>query len=349
MNAASLLFSEAGLAIPRPEQEVLVPEDFIYTSGLREEFAIAAYYAADPEQKKRGHAVCDELAIDRAVPTGSRNLARSNLLFYTEPANAMMPSFAAQPVSLSVPCGYRPGNPSVACWGEEVVVAQSLVPIGTCPPRNFLLRLGDRLEIRSKIEISMPEIPVTEWRPFAWRGGLWYCAAERTTTMARIDDRETGHWRFADWRSLPCADGRNWLPVVGGEGLRLVAIGDPIRIMVERSEMISEVKPAFAAEHFTGSSQIIALDGGWLAVVCDIIKQSPDTQVECRHRFVWLDETWAMRAVSRAFFFRRKGAEFAAGLAWHPDERRLLVSWGDGEPWIATIEAADIRKALIVQ
>jgi hypothetical protein len=56
-----------------------------------------------------------------------------------------------------------------------------------------------------------------------------------------------------------------------------------------------------------------------------------------------------MRAVTRAFFFRRKGAEFAAGLAWHPDERRLLVSWGDGEPWIAAIEAADIRKALIVQ
>jgi hypothetical protein len=37
--------------------------------------------------------------------------------------------------------------------------------------------------------------------------------------------------------------------------------------MDERSEMISEVKPAFAAEHFTGSSQIIALDGGWLAAI----------------------------------------------------------------------------------
>ena len=40
MNDASVLFSEAGLAIKRPEQDILFIEDYIYTTGLMEEFAI---------------------------------------------------------------------------------------------------------------------------------------------------------------------------------------------------------------------------------------------------------------------------------------------------------------------
>ncbi|TIN69217.1 MAG: hypothetical protein E5X94_08330, partial [Mesorhizobium sp.] len=105
MNDASVLFSEAGLAIRKPEQDILFLEDFIYTTGLREEYAIAANYASDPLRKDRGFAVCNWLALSRSIADGSRDLARSNLFFYIQPAKTMMPSFTAQPVGFVPPDG----------------------------------------------------------------------------------------------------------------------------------------------------------------------------------------------------------------------------------------------------
>jgi FkbM family methyltransferase len=66
------------------------------------------------------------------------------------------------------------------------------------------------------------------------------------------------------------------------------------------------------------------------------------------HRFVWLDAACALRGVSRPFFLQKHGVEFAAGLAWHPDGRRLMVSYGvgDRESWIATIDAQDVSRVL---
>jgi hypothetical protein len=67
-----------------------------------------------------------------------------------------------------------------------------------------------------------------------------------------------------------------------------------------------------------------------------------------QHRFVWFDDAGALRGVSRQFYFRAKGIEFAAGLAWHTDGRRLIISYSvvDSEAWIATVAAAEVLAAL---
>src|SRR5271168_1248758 len=56
----------------------------------------------------------------------------------------------------------------------------------------------------------------------------------------------------------------------------------------------------------------------------------------------------ALRALSRPFFFITKGIESAGGLARHPDGKRLMISFGAGgsEAWIATVDAAEVRRAL---
>ncbi len=113
MNDASVLFAEAGLALPRPDGDVLFVEDYAYTVGLREEYSIAANYARDPARKARGHAACNWLALGRDVPTGPRDLARHNLIFYAEAAEAFLPSIKLAQIDFHPPEHFSAGNVSM--------------------------------------------------------------------------------------------------------------------------------------------------------------------------------------------------------------------------------------------
>ncbi|MDX8482046.1 glycosyltransferase [Mesorhizobium sp. VK24D] len=389
MNPASVLFSEAGLAIRRPEQDILFLEDFVYTAGLREEYSIAANYARDPERKDRGFATCNWLALDRTIADGPRELARSNLFFYVRPAKAEMPSFSARPVGYDVPDGYRPTNPSVTLSGSQIVLSQPAVnhPLtenglefetkddDTIHTRNFLLRLNDELAVVSAKEIlppvDMPE-PVykrvrgfEDMRLFAWNGEVWGSACVREFTpegwceqvVARID--ESNGCRLADWRVLrpsgPRVHEKGWMPQVkpaphdaGGERLQFIYACDPARTVDERGGTVATTEPAIAAQRFRGGSQVVGFDDGWLALIHEVQWRAAEDRRYYLHRFVWFDETNALRKVSRPFFFNKKGIEFAAGLAWHPDKRRLLISYSvaDSESWLATVDAAEVRVLL---
>jgi hypothetical protein len=102
------------------------------------------------------------------------------------------------------------------------------------------------------------------------------------------------------------------------------------------------------AEQFRGGSQAIAFDGGWLTVIHEAREMPPGGPRYYHHRFVWFDGTSRLRRLSRPFFLKKKGVEFAAGLAWHPDGKRLLVSYSvaDSEAWIATVDAREVRNVL---
>ncbi len=383
MNHASVLFSEAGLALPRPQEDILFLENFIYTAGLQEEYSIAANYARDPARKVRGFAACNWLALNREIPDGPRGLARANLVYYVQPASAMMPSFATHPVGFTPPDGYRPMNPSITRLGEQIVLAQRTVnytltddnryekPDGVpFQTRNFLLRLDDKLNIQTSVEILPPadllkpaygeDTGFQDLRLFAWRGELWCVATFRELTpegwheqvLARIDDRGPGPCRLTDWRVLqpegPRRHEKNWMPRVDGEKLQFIYLCDPTRVLDEQARTIVENTPAITAEQFRGGSQAIAFDGGWLTLIHEVLWWPSVGRRSYQHRFVWFDETSKLRGVSRPFFLQKKGVEFAAGLAWHPDENRLLVSYGvgDAEAWIATVEVEDVRRVL---
>jgi hypothetical protein len=105
---------------------------------------------------------------------------------------------------------------------------------------------------------------------------------------------------------------------------------------------------SIAAAEFRGGTQAIDFDGGWLALVHEVLGGASEKQRVYHHRFVWFDAASTLQRVSRPFFFRKKGIEFAAGLAWHPDGKRLLISYGvdDGEAWIATVVASEVLAVL---
>ncbi|WP_143019568.1 tetratricopeptide repeat protein [Mesorhizobium qingshengii] len=382
MNDASVLFSEAGLAIKRPEQDILFLEDFVYTTGLREEYAIAANYARDPVRKDRGFATCNWLALDRSIGDGPRDLAWSNLIFYVQPAKTTMPSFSAHPIVFAAPEGYRPSSPSVARLGKEIVLAQAAVNFTASEDgahrrtkggeailaRNFLLRLTDGLAVRSTTEMlpptNMREAGVEDLRLFAWKDKLWGSASvgdladsEGKQVIMRVDDSEPGHHRMTDLRVLPAtgpsAPDRKWMTQVtsgeaGEERLQFVYFGDPIRVANEQAGTISDTSPGIAVQRFSGESQLVAFAGGWLMLIHEVQWRPFESRRYCLHRFVWFDAMNLLQKVSRPFYFNEKGVEFAAGLAWHPDEKRLLISYSvaDSECWIATIDEADVGGML---
>jgi glycosyltransferase involved in cell wall biosynthesis len=194
-------------------------------------------------------------------------------------------------------------------------------------------------------------------RLFAWNDELWCCGSVRELTpegwceqvLARVEDRR-GTCQLTDWRVLR-ADGRrqheeNWLPHIAGHQLRFISLCDPTRVLDEQARTVAETTPAIAAENFRGGSQAIAFDGGALALVHEV--EVRDEKRCYYHRFVWFDPARVLRRVSRRFFFEHKGVEFAAGLAWHPYEQRLLISYGvdDRSSWIATVDAGEVRDLL---
>jgi glycosyltransferase involved in cell wall biosynthesis/predicted GH43/DUF377 family glycosyl hydrolase len=381
MSEASVLFSEPGLAVQQPEQDTLFLEDFVYTAGLQEEYSIAANYSGDPARKDRGFAACNWLALNRKVPPPSRELARWNLFYYLKSADVIMPSFTACQVGFVPPDGYHLSNPSVTRRGNEIVLLQRVVnfaltgegayltpndaPVHT---RNFLLQLDAELAVRSSTEILPPAgMPAPAFkevqgfedaRLFTWRDELWCIACVRELTpegwcdqvLARIDDSSPGVCRLTDWRVLrppgPRRHEKNWMPRIARDSLRFIYECDPTRLVNESALTLTTATSVIAAEQFRGGTQAIAFDGGWLALIHEVSEREKLRYYQ--HRFVWFDLASRLRRVSRPFFFKRKGVEFAAGLVWHPDGKHLLISFGvgDGEAWIATVNASEVRRLL---
>jgi hypothetical protein len=378
-------FAVQGLAKGRPD-DVPAAEAWIYEYGLLQELSIVANYARDPGRKDRGFAACNWLSLNREIAADARYLATSNLYFYMLNAATMMPSFVTRPVQFEAPDGYHPLNPSVTRSGDQLVLIQRAVnytidhsrphgdqlqyevPDGIFRTRNFISHLSDDLVPQSFQEIlppaDMPEpafarnLGFQDIRPFIWRGELW-CSAyvvELTSegwyqqVLARVDVGTPDEVRLTDWRVLTL-DGerrheKNWMPRITEDALEFIYSCDPLRLIDDQARMVSKTNSPIMAEGFRGGSQAIAFDGGWLALVHEV--RVRDSRRQYRHRFIWLDETNRLRRVSRPFFFHEQGVEFAAGLAWHPDGRRLLISYGvnDRESWIADVDANDVKRIL---
>lgn len=75
------LFCERGMSIPYPAEDVLFVERHPYSVGFAEEYSIIGYYL-DPARREIGHKACKRLAETEGVPEATRDLARSNLVYY---------------------------------------------------------------------------------------------------------------------------------------------------------------------------------------------------------------------------------------------------------------------------
>jgi glycosyltransferase involved in cell wall biosynthesis len=381
-NFTSLLFSDLGNRVPDAKGDVLFVNKQV-PLGLKEEFAICAYY--DRSRCQRGAAVCNEVALDLAVNWQSRNQARYNQYWYLQPLTAHVSSFSAKQLDAQVPDGYVAMNPSIANDNGKFVVlvravnytispggrydirpgdSAAAIGHGAIHTRNFIVPLGD---LSAVTELALPSNwPVPKFdlvrgfedsRLFAWKGRLWTISTVRELTPEGWCEQVlapltvTGYGD--EWKVILPAERlheKNWQPWVDRFGSLRFVYRPGVLVDVD-GKVIAKHDCKWDVGHFSGGSQVVNIDeSSALAVVHEARFIPGSTDRYYAHRFVKFKPTGVVSAISLPFYFHGKQIEFCAGLAVSPKDRRLFLSYGvrDKEAWVATVDLDQILGFLDV-
>ena len=375
-HAASLLFSKAGVNIKRPN-DVLFVNDFIYEHGLRYEYSVEGYY--DEAERNRAFQVTDDLALDPTCPGSERWSARSNLYWFTKPLSHYCPSFKDTKIDFTPPEGYTAMNPSVEeCNGRILCNVRCVnykidehgrymigpkecgdAPIDT---RNFVCELGDDLRVKTAREVLWSRPPakfgmvtgLEDMRLYRNRGQLWFSACVREQASNGTCQQWRGRLNFGAKYATVAGDGpmseesaieKNWMPWphdgVTDFMYRLDTIFHADHPAVGRVATVNPTK--ITVGDISGGSQLIEFKSGWLACVHEAAT-GPDGKRTYWHRFAWFDKDGSLRRLSLPFVFLDKQIEFCAGLAYHPNRKDLIVSFGvrDAEAHVATVSIEEV-------
>lgn len=367
-NSASLVFSEAGMELPRPN-DLLFVNDYVYEIGLKEEFAICAYY--DERKRARGGKICDELSL-KGVQS-----ARQNQYWYLRPLKERMPSFEAQQLFIKVPLKYHATNPSVLLTESGLLtlvrtVNYTITPEGRylvdgaeisdehpIDTRNFLVRRYNDFQ-----EMMLPETwgdpqyrmvrGLEDSRLFRWNGNLWTLSACRELNREGLAEqvlaRLSPEGYCDDWKVIRPTERRhekNWMPWVKDGELRFVyRLGEIIDI---EGKTIAKHPCYFDTSCISGGSQVIQALGAWLCLVHEArtIPGRPHNRYY-QHRLVMLSPHGKVQRISPPFFFADRQIEFAAGLAYDAAAKKLIMSYGvrDCEAWVATVDVGEAFRFL---
>jgi hypothetical protein len=102
--------------------------------------------------------------------------------------------------------------------------------------------------------------------------------------------------------------------------------------------------PKIDVSRISGGSQVIDAGGIVIALVheANFIPGRPNRYYS--HRFATFANDGGVLRISRPFVFHDRQIEFAAGLAYIPEKRQLVASYGirDCEAWLATMDLDDV-------
>jgi hypothetical protein len=141
---------------------------------------------------------------------------------------------------------------------------------------------------------------------------------------------------------------KNWMPVV--DRGRVLFMYRPGVVSHADGEIIHDHPPTIATDSFSGGSQLIFWESGWLGLIHEA-RMDPAHGYSKRyyqHRVVWYDSEFVLRKVSPPFWFERKQIEFCAGLVRHPTDNRFLITYSanDATAMIGSISTEDMRSLL---
>lgn len=378
MNATAMVFVEAGIGLPRPDDRLFV-NDFVHTTGFREEYSIAGFYQESTREK--AYRITNGLALDPSVPHDTRWGARRNMVFYLPKIKAVAPSAEHTQLVVAASPGYVAMNPSICNRPDgdlEVLVrtvnyrinaaGQYMIgelgcqdaPIVT---ENHIVQLRSDLQIHRQAKVSWDRPPaqfplvigLEDMRIFWYQGERRFVACIREQSASGQCEQHYGklEYRFpgtafvSEWERI--SDGttteKNWGPMVRSPDLFWVYRLDEI-ILPDGGREHFACK--YAVDNISGSSQWIEWRGGYLSVVHEAIYHPSTGKRVYQHRFAFFDRKLASLQLSLPFTFQDTQIEFCAGIAKHPTSAHLIVSYGvrDEEAWMTKIAEIDVAAML---
>jgi hypothetical protein len=360
------------MRLPSTTDQLFV-DDHVCKSGLKEEFAICSYY--DPLRRDRGAKICDELVL-----RGSEQ-ARFNQYWYLEPLAKHVPSFRPIRIEFSVPDGWVATNPSaINDAGKPLAMVRTvnytITPDGAYSvlgsdgsfsrdhpirTRNHLVRFSRALKIEQSHEMALPTgwpepkfdmvLGFEDSRLFEWDGQLWTLSTVRELTeegwceqvLAPVSSAGYGSsWTVV--RPELRRHEKNWMPWVHARG-RLDIVYRLGTIVNRVGRITHQHDCELAVGQISGGSQVVEVEGNHIALVHEArtIPGRPHNRYY-QHRFVLLADDGSLIGISQPFVFHDRQIEFAAGLAYFPEEGKLLASYGvrDCEAWLAEMDVGEV-------
>lgn len=331
-----------------------------------------------------GREACERLLSATGLPAYIEEQTRRNAVFYAPLLADVAPSAAHRPIEIPVPEGWSRFNPSIAPdadgEGLHLVMRSSNYTMsrqlrytirddsGVIRTTNYLLALSPDLAIRdvqaiddAVFRVEPPPFPISgfeDCRLFRHRGAWWVSATVRDRgvrgvcqiALLRLEEATA-----AEMQLLSDGESRhekNWMPVPDAEEglLRFVYSCCPTVITCyddAAGAVVPElIQPGpLIARRFSGGSQAIPIDGGWLCLVHEAVNFDDGGRVYT-HRWVWFDAAWRLARLSAPFLLQERGIEFAGGLARRGDD--VVISYGvwDRDAWLATVPIAEVAPLL---
>ena len=377
-NAPSLLFSEPGMEIPHTGDALFV-DDYAYECGCKDEFAISAFYL--PNKRAKGFDVCNELTLKKGPYEFSREMNRMNIFHYYPMLKEVCPSFEWKKIDFTPDENWIPLNPSIINRDGELLAIVRTVnyrideygrylirgladgsvnnsnPINT---RNFLVGLDNDLNLMPSVMYEldhldvMPEIPayplvvgLEDMRLFNVGHILFASATVRQLRQDGLPEQvcveiaENGYLEnMKRLTHAPLVCEKNWMPIIDHSHRWMYHVDE----ITDGHDSNLKFDCKWDIGACGGGTQVIPFYQGYLAIVHEA-RQIPGQPTRYySHRFVSWDEAFQVTAISKPFGFHEKTIEYAMGLCWHPDEKRLVISYGfkDCEARLATIDPEEV-------
>ena len=384
-NAVSVLFSEPGMEIPHTKDALFV-NDYVYECGLKDEFAISAFYTP---KRAKGFEVCNELTLKPGPYGSSRETARTNIFHYYPMLKEVCPSFEWKKVNFTPDENWIPLNPSIINrngvltmlirtvnyriddQGRYLIRGLSDGSVNNSNPintRTFLVELNDDLEVMPRFTKElfhkdvMPDPPayplvvgLEDMRLFNKGVDLFASATVRQLRSDGLPEqvcvRITSDGKLEDLKRLthaPLVCEKNWMPVIGMPSMLWRWIYH-IDEYTDGHGMDVTRPCLWDIGAIGGGTQVIPFHQGFLGIVHEA-RQIPNQPTRYySHRFVSWDDSLIPAKISKPFGFHEKTIEYAMGICHHPTNlKKLIISYGfkDCEARLATVDAEEVIRWL---